>query len=196
MDKTYIDQQIKEQLEGYEGYPPGVDRAPEANWKRLEGMLEEDQSKPVSKWSWLAAAAVIVVLAVFGVARTGLSGGGEERVKFTGQTDSLGTEEEWLTVVEANPRNEALLYQVPRPREQSIPVINEPTATPSPQQQPGVEDLREVQKKELEFRGPAPSGSGKMGQVVENRVHFQSFASSAGKKMKIRHHPHLREPIP
>ena len=116
MNKEYIniDQEVREKLTNYEGLPPGVDRGPAPNWSRIEALLDEEEEKRSPFiWAWVGAAAVLLLLGVFGVLR---------------MTNSTGASEggEILTVVEEGPGDNELVYQ----RDQQNTTEHPPTPAP------------------------------------------------------------------
>lgn len=160
MNKEYIniDLEVKQQLADYEGLPPGVDREPSPNWAQIEALLgEEEEKKSGFGWSWVAAAAVILLLAGFGLVRTVLSDPTADQSLFGQQTD---TDEDWLTVIEEGAEQEGLIYQqgkklVQKEELNILPdvVSMDTLMPPSPPPPPPSQKVTELSEKDFE-KGP------------------------------------------
>jgi Ca-activated chloride channel homolog len=61
-----IDQQFKEDFDRLEGQPVGIARDPEANWARIEGMLDGEKTKRRAAGIWIGVAASFIVLVGLG----------------------------------------------------------------------------------------------------------------------------------
>jgi Ca-activated chloride channel family protein len=91
-----IDQLFKDGVEALNEQPVPVNRSPEANWGRIEGMLGEEKNKRKAAWVWVSAAATVALLIAlgWGLSRTNETGLPNDKVLAMNMPDSMQAEDE------------------------------------------------------------------------------------------------------